>query len=123
MDSDEDFVAPSEVAEMPQEGAEGEGIMGEGEPSSEPSEPWYYRALRSTEPNPPLSDVGDLRDIRENWQAYGMRGVQKAGNIDDAEAWVDILKFTIGLTIETMGGLSDGAEPEPDDSLAGLGAE
>jgi hypothetical protein len=123
MESNDDFVSPSEVAEVDAAAAGEDGLGIEGEASSEPSEPWYWRSLRSTEPNPPLSEVGDLRDIRSNWQAYGMRGVQKLGNIDDAEAWVDLLKFVIGLTVESLGGLTEGnAEPDgEDDPLGDLG--
>lgn len=97
------------------EGAAGSGhAAAEGVEPPEPpgQEPFWYRALRNTSPNPPIESVGSLRDIRENWESYGLRGLQKLGGVDDAEAWVDLVKFALGAALELQSGGEDSGSRE-----------
>ena len=86
---------------------------------------WITDALRNTSPNPPLERVGDLRDIRTKWDRYGLRGLQKLGGVDDAEAWIDITKFALGAALYAIRGAPDESEAsgESDESedLGGSG--
>lgn len=88
-------------------GGEGEAAAGhaaaEGIEPDAGGKPIWVRAFRNTSPNPPIEAVGGLQDIREHWEAYGLRGIQKLGNVDDAEAWIDLTKFVIGACLELTG--------------------
>lgn len=97
--------------------AEAEGV----EAPAEGGRSMIYRAARSTEPNPPLDQVGGFDDVRDHWQQYGMRGLQKAANVDDSEAWVDLLKFAIGMTLENYsneGETEDAPEAEETERIS-----
>lgn len=77
--------------------------------------PWYLEAARNTSPNPPIQQVGSFRDLRDNWERFGVRGLQKLGGVDDAEAWVDLTKFVVGFALETFG--SADAQEAADDEM------
>lgn len=109
MDESDDLKAdmsPSEAAAYATgESAEGHAAAEGFEPEAAGGErPFWLRALRSQNPNPPIEHVGGLRDIREHWEAYGIRGIQKIGGVDDAEAWIDLVKFAIGAFLEASEG-------------------
>lgn len=93
-------------------------VVGEVHAAAEGAEPgpsreaWWVRAARSTRPNPPLDEVGGFEDIRDNWSAYLTRGVQKGAGVDDAEAWVDVLKGVLGLALER----ADASEQAPEEA-------
>ena len=82
--------------------------------------------LTASEPNPPLREVGDLRSVRENWQAYGLRAVLKMTGADDSWAVVDAMKALVGGLMEIAEGHEtdddESSEQTPlDDDLAALG--
>lgn len=118
---------PEEAAEFATEGDAGASAEGhaaaEGVEMGGDEKPVWYRALRSTSPNPPIEDVGAFRDLQQNWGSYGLRGLQKLGGVDDTEAWVDLAKFAVGAVMafvmagdgEQGGEESEtGADPGPD---------
>jgi hypothetical protein len=80
--------------------------------------------LTASDPNPPLSEVGDLRSLRANWQAYGLRAVLKMTGADDSWAVVDAVKAMLGGLMDVKEtGSSDGESSDPatlDDDLADL---
>jgi len=81
-------------------------------PVDAPSQSWdLMNALQNTTPNPPIETVGDLRDLRENWPAYGLRGLEKLAGVDDTWAIVDLMKGVIGVSLEITSD-SDGSNAE-----------
>ena len=81
--------------------------------------------LTSSEPNPPLAEVGDLRSLHENWQAYGLRAVLKMTGADDSWAVVDATKAIFGglMHVTDSRESSDSESSDPpalDDDLADL---
>lgn len=73
---------------------------GQGEGAApESDQPFFMEALRSKHPNPSLSEVEQWDDVADNWREYGMRGLQKAMGVDDAEAWIDLMKAGIGAVM------------------------
>lgn len=99
----------SAAGHMPAEGIEA--------PQGPTDDPFWYRAVRNTSPNPPIDEVGSLQDIRDNWESYGLRGLQKLGGVDDAEAWVDLTKFLVGAIIEIRTAGESGASAEAGEAL------
>jgi len=110
---------PSEVAEVSETAAESpvgghvdtESIeMAEGPDSGPSGSPWYVRALKNTEPNTPIENVDGFEDIREHWKSYGVRGLEKCSNLDDAMAGVDLAKFVIGAVLSKAEGGSSNSD-------------
>jgi hypothetical protein len=77
----------------------------------------WVDALRSTEPNKPLSQYDGMTELSDNWDARLLRGVEKIGGYEASEAWVDLLLGAVGAALETMedrteaGSQASAAEP------------
>ncbi|ELY69326.1 hypothetical protein C489_05213 [Natrinema versiforme JCM 10478] len=93
------------AGEMGDSGAEGSPMdgqidMGGSEPGTDSGgSPWFIEGLKNTEPNTPISQLEGLDDIRDHWKRYGLRGLEKWANVDDAWAGVDLAKFAIGAVL------------------------
>ena len=112
---------PEEAAEWAQEPA-GETTetpdmdfesVGDTEPSGSA---WYIEGLKNTDPNPPIESVRGLQDIRRHWQSYGIRGLEKWAGVDDAAAYIDLMKFMIGAILEVSDKRSSTNESDERDS-------
>ncbi len=66
--------------------------------------------LRRTHPNPPVEEVGSLDDIREHYQGYLLRGIEKIAGAEDSEAWVDLVKGVLGVALEANANAGDSGE-------------
>lgn len=130
MSENVDPEAAAEWATKAEADPEAAGEMAGGHMAAEgvggPEEPFWWKALRNKHPNPPISEVGDLRDIRDNWEAYGLRGLEKAAGVDDAEAWIDLTKFVVGAVLQLQAKRSGSAggsktapskRPEPENTV------
>ena len=96
--------------------------VGDTEPSGSK---WYLEGLKNTDPNPPIESVRGLEDIRQHWQSYGIRGLEKWANVDDAAAYVDLMKFMIGAILEVSDNRSSTSsdENERDSNTTDSGVE
>lgn len=110
---------PADAADMATEGTGGADSSG----FSGPDTGSWVGALRSTEPDKPLSQYDGISELSDNWDARLLRGIEKIGGYEASEAWVDLLLGGIGAALETMEDRteagSQGATGEPAESMDG----
>ena len=107
---------PADAADMATEGAGGSVTRDPAGGSS------WVDALRSTEPDKPLSQYDGITELSDNWDARLLRGIEKIGGYEASEAWVDLLLGGIGAALETMDESPAGSQTpadEPGESMDG----
>jgi len=78
----------------------------------------WVDALRSTEPDKPLSQYDGISELSDNWDARILRGIEKIGGYEASEAWVDLLLGGVGAALETMEDSPQAGREAPTDEPA-----
>jgi len=110
---------PADAADMATEGTGGADSSG----FSGPDTGSWVGALRSTEPDKPLSQYDGIRELSDNWDARLLRGIEKIGGYEASEAWVDLLLGGIGAALETMDENAAGRQTPTDEPAESMDGE